>query len=50
MSVEGSSYVSMFNLNAVGATSMITRDGVEVANYKDNLNVYPDTVAVYRSS
>ncbi|KAL0260589.1 hypothetical protein SLS55_004279 [Diplodia seriata] len=49
MSVEGNSYVSLFNLNTVGAKSMITRDGVEVANYADNLNVYPDTVAVYRS-
>ncbi|GME38724.1 Pectin lyase fold/virulence factor [Neofusicoccum parvum] len=50
MSVEGNSYVSMFNLNTVGATSMISRNGVQVANYKDNLNVYPDTVALYRSS
>ncbi|EKG16619.1 Pectin lyase fold/virulence factor [Macrophomina phaseolina MS6] len=50
MNVEGNSYVSMFNLNAVGATSMISRDGVEVANYRDNLNVYPDTVALYRSA
>lgn len=49
-SVEGNSDVSVYNLNTVGATSMVTRDGVEVANYKDNLNVYPDTVAVYRTS
>ncbi|KAK0642444.1 Glucan 1 [Lasiodiplodia hormozganensis] len=49
MSVEGNSYVSLFNLNTVGAKSMISRNGVEVANYKDNLNVYPDTVALYRS-
>lgn len=49
MSVEGNSYVSLFNLNTVGAKSMISRNGVEVANYKDNLNVYPDTVALYRT-
>ncbi|OJD35686.1 glycoside hydrolase family 55 protein [Diplodia corticola] len=49
MSVEGNSYVSLFNLNTVGAKNMISRDGVQVANYADNLNVYPDTVAVYRS-
>jgi glucan 1,3-beta-glucosidase len=50
-SVEGTaSNVNVYNLNTVGATQMVTRDGKSVALYSDNANVYPDTIAYYKSS
>lgn len=47
-SVENSE-VSVYNLNTVGTGVMVTRDGVDVAFYGDNLNGFVDTVALYRS-
>lgn len=50
-SVEGAalSYsVGVYNLNTVGATSMITRDGVDVARSADNDAGFVDTVNVFR--
>ena len=40
----------MYNLNTIGSTQMVTRDGKQVALYSDNVNVYPDTIAYYKSS
>lgn len=38
----------MYNLNTVGAISMIDLDGVSVATYSDNVDVFPDNIAVFR--
>ncbi|KAH8667356.1 pectate lyase superfamily protein-domain-containing protein [Tricladium varicosporioides] len=49
-SLEGrSSNIHVYNLNTIGVEEMITRDGVEIAAKKDNGNVFPETVAVFRS-
>ena len=50
LSIEGgqTSNVNIYNLNTVGVESMITRDGVSLANYSDNVDVFPDTIAVFR--
>lgn len=41
-SLEGSiSQVSIYNLNTIGAVSMLDRDGQQVAYFNDNVNVYP---------
>ena len=47
-SVE-SSDVSVYNLNTVGTTEMITLDGNDVAYWGDNVNGFIDTVALFRS-
>ena len=46
---KGQSEVYVYNLNTIGATSMIDMDGASLASYKDNVNVFPDTVAVFRT-
>ncbi len=49
LSVEGgSSAVTIYNLNTVGVTSLLTVDGNEVASYSDNLDGFVDTVAFIR--
>ena len=49
-SIEGSSSgIDVYNLNTIGAQSMVTRDGVSLASYADNVNVFPDTIAIFRS-
>lgn len=45
---RGESQVYMYNLNTVGSVSMIERDGASLAKYSDNINVYPDTIALFR--
>lgn len=49
LSIEGSQTrnVGILNLNTVGASSMIDIDGSSVANAADNVNVFPDTIAVF---
>ncbi|TPX15415.1 uncharacterized protein E0L32_004395 [Thyridium curvatum] len=49
LSIEGRSSVSVYNLNTVGTTKMITVDGTDVASYQDNLNGFVDTVALFRN-
>jgi glucan 1,3-beta-glucosidase len=50
LSLEGTlSNIDIYNLNTVGATSMINRDGASLASYADNVNVFPDTIALFRS-
>ena len=41
--------VGIYNLNTVGTHYMVTRDGVDVVYYADNLDGFVDTVAVWRS-
>ncbi len=49
VSVEANSVVSVYNLNTVGTTEMITLDGNDVAFWGDNVNGFIDTVALFRS-
>ncbi|KAL2065578.1 hypothetical protein VTL71DRAFT_3248 [Oculimacula yallundae] len=51
-SIEGSTSknVNLYNLNTVGSMQMATRDGVNLANFSDNVNVYPDTISLFKSS
>ncbi|KAK4986613.1 hypothetical protein LTR66_007818 [Elasticomyces elasticus] len=50
-SVEGAvSNVDVYNLNTVGTHYMITRDGVDLAIYSDNLDGFVDTIALFRSN
>ncbi|ORY17961.1 pectate lyase superfamily protein-domain-containing protein [Clohesyomyces aquaticus] len=51
-SVEGGALtygVSVYNLNTVGTRSMVTRDGVQVASFADNVSGFVDTINVYRT-
>lgn len=49
-SIEGRcSGVEVYNLNTIGAQSMVDRNGISLASYADNVNVFPDTIAVFRS-
>ena len=43
------SNVKVYNLNTIGATSMIDRNGQSLARFADNVNVFPDTIALFRS-
>ncbi|KAI8943802.1 hypothetical protein NX059_001776 [Plenodomus lindquistii] len=50
-SIEGGklSYdIGLINLNTVGSTQMITRDGVDLASNVDNNSTFVDTINVYR--
>ena len=42
--------VEVYNLNTIGATSMIDRDGKSLASFADNINVFPDTIALFKSN
>jgi hypothetical protein len=46
-SVEGSSEIRVYNLNTVGTNKMITVDGVDVANYEDNIDGFVHTIALF---
>ncbi|GAB7348730.1 hypothetical protein MBLNU459_g7467t1 [Dothideomycetes sp. NU459] len=48
--VEDSSNIDVYCLNTVGTTHMITRDGVDVAIYSDNLDGFVDTIALFRTN
>ncbi|KAG9228891.1 glycoside hydrolase family 55 protein [Amylocarpus encephaloides] len=43
------SNINIYNLNTIGSQEMITRDGKVVASAKGNENVYPNTIAIFRS-
>jgi len=47
---SGTSNVFVYNLNTIGATCMIVRDGTCLANFGDNVNVFPDTIALFRTN
>jgi len=47
--IENSSGISIYNLNTVGTTNMITVNGNDVAKYADNLDGFVDTIALFRS-
>ncbi|KAF1938191.1 beta-1,3-exoglucanase [Clathrospora elynae] len=51
LSIEGDrlSYdINLYNLNTVGATQMVTRDGVELASNVDNNSTFVDTINLFR--
>ena len=48
-SVESSSSIYIYDLSTVGTTTMITKDGSAIANYADNVNVYPDNIALFKT-
>ncbi|MCJ1305932.1 hypothetical protein MMC08_008749, partial [Hypocenomyce scalaris] len=47
---NGIQNVDVYNLNTVGTTDMITRNGISLASYADNVDVYPDGIALFRSN
>lgn len=40
--------IGVYGLNTIGATNMISREGETVAAYRDNVNVFPGSVAVFK--
>ncbi len=48
-SVEGQSQVRLYNLNTVGTNKMVTVDGVDVANYEDNLDGFVHSIALFEA-
>ena len=48
-SVEGQSEVRVYNLNTVGTNKMVTVDGVDVANYEDNIDGFVHSVALFEA-
>ena len=48
-SVEDSSGISVYNLNTVGSVSMVDVNGNSLARFSDNVNVFPDTIALFRN-
>ncbi|KAL8686879.1 MAG: hypothetical protein Q9218_006797 [Villophora microphyllina] len=44
---HGNINIKIYNLNIIGATSMINVDGKSIAKAEDNKNVIPDTIAVF---
>lgn len=53
LSVEGhelSHDISLYNLNTVGTTMMITRDGVDLASNVDNNSTFVDTINIFRTN
>jgi len=41
--------VWVYNLNTIGAVSMIDRDGMSLASYADNIDWFPDTIALFHT-
>lgn len=49
-SLEGKvSNINIYCLITVGTTNMITQNGKTLASHKDNVNVFPDTIALFRT-
>ncbi|KAL2264533.1 hypothetical protein VTJ83DRAFT_7043 [Remersonia thermophila] len=46
-SIEGNSQVRVYNLNTIGTKKMVTVNGVDVANYEDNLDGFVHTIALF---
>ncbi|KAI8950332.1 pectate lyase superfamily protein-domain-containing protein [Xylaria longipes] len=49
VSLENASNINIYGLNTIGSLSMLEKDGTSVASWKDNVNVYPANIMVYRS-
>ena len=48
--IDNSTDIYVYNLNTVGSTSMVYVDDATVATYSDNVNVFPDTIAIFQTS
>ncbi|KAJ5974954.1 hypothetical protein N7481_008661 [Penicillium waksmanii] len=48
-SIEGSSSISVYNLNTVGSDSMVDIKGTSVAKQSDNANVFNENIALFRN-
>jgi glucan 1,3-beta-glucosidase len=48
--VEGTSQVSVYNLNTVGSDSMIALAGFSIASWADNQNGFVSTIALFRNT
>ena len=50
-SIEGAQTrnINIYNLNTIGTRSMVDRDGVSLARYEDNVDVFPGTITVFRT-
>jgi len=46
---KGTESVWVYNLNTIGAVSMIDRDGRSLASYADNIDWFPDTIALFHT-
>jgi glucan 1,3-beta-glucosidase len=42
--------VSVYNLNTIGSVNMITQDGTSLASYSDNIQTFPQCIALFRPS
>jgi glucan 1,3-beta-glucosidase len=49
VSLEKVSNINIYGLNTIGSLSMLERDGQSVASWKDNVNVFPANIILYRS-
>ncbi|KAI0187568.1 pectate lyase superfamily protein-domain-containing protein [Xylaria flabelliformis] len=49
VSLEKVSNINIYGLNTIGSLSMLDRDGASVASWKDNVNVFPSNIILYRS-
>ncbi|KAI1172087.1 glycoside hydrolase family 55 protein [Nemania sp. FL0916] len=49
VSLEKVSNINIYGLNTIGSLSMLDRDGTSLASWKDNVNVFPSNIIMYRS-
>ncbi|KAI0200912.1 pectate lyase superfamily protein-domain-containing protein [Astrocystis sublimbata] len=49
VSLENASNINIYGLNTIGSLSMLDKDGSSVADWKDNVNVFPANVMMFRS-
>ncbi|KAI2633363.1 glycoside hydrolase family 55 protein [Xylaria nigripes] len=49
VSLEKVSNINIYALSTIGSLSMIDKDGKSVASWKDNVNVFPANIMLYKS-
>ncbi|KAI1078144.1 pectate lyase superfamily protein-domain-containing protein [Whalleya microplaca] len=51
VSIEGStSNINIYSLNTIGSLSMLDQDGKSLASWEDNVNVFPASIMLFRTS
>ncbi|KAL3433451.1 pectate lyase superfamily protein-domain-containing protein [Aspergillus tetrazonus] len=48
-SIEGDSSITVYNLNTLGSLSMVDRDGESLASFSDNIGVFTNNIAYFKS-
>ncbi|KAL2836422.1 pectate lyase superfamily protein-domain-containing protein [Aspergillus pseudoustus] len=48
-SIEGDSSITVYNLNTLGAQSMVNRNGESLASYSDNIGVFTNNIAYFKT-